>query len=424
MSVPINLDWIQFRNFVIQTSLKIDYAPEGINYFLYSSNGSSNFSAYITDPTEVLEFETTYKPFAFEVSTPPSGTLIPGAATEAKQNVGNVSLASIDTKTLGAGQAMMAFSSPVVIASNQSAIPAVQSGSWFVGQTGAWIVGSVQSGAWSVAQSGAWSVASTQNGVWTVGISGTVPISAVALPLPTGAAAETTLAAINTKTPSLGQAAMAASVPVAIASNQSAIPATQSGVWTIAAIQSGVWTVAVSGTVPISAAALPLPAGAATETTLSSVNTKIPALGQAVMASSQPVVIASDQALSVGLGVSSGKTTIGKTATLVTSSNSNDQVILTYTVTAGKTFYLEGFDWKTAKTTVDTTAATYGTISLETPSGTKIQTWIARDAGTDSFARFFAEPLPIPAGAIIRFVVTPANNTSYTWVTNLIGYEK
>jgi hypothetical protein len=52
----------------------------------------------------------------------------------------------------------------------------------------------------------------------------TQPISASALPLPTGAASETTLAAMNGKIPSLGQAAMAASQPVAIASNQTAIP--------------------------------------------------------------------------------------------------------------------------------------------------------------------------------------------------------
>jgi hypothetical protein len=58
--------------------------------------------------------------------------------------------------------------------------------------------------------------------------------------------------------------------------------------------------VPVSGTFwqatqPISAASLPLPSGAATEATLSALNTKTPALGQAVMASSQPVVIASNQ---------------------------------------------------------------------------------------------------------------------------------
>lgn len=54
----------------------------------------------------------------------------------------------------------------------------------------------------------------------------TQPVSAASLPLPTGAATETTLAALNTKTPSNGQAVMSASRPVVIASNQSAIPVT------------------------------------------------------------------------------------------------------------------------------------------------------------------------------------------------------
>jgi len=52
-------------------------------------------------------------------------------------------------------------------------------------------------------------------------ISGTVS-------LPTGAATETTLSSINTKTPTLGQATMANSSPVVIASNQSAITVAQS----------------------------------------------------------------------------------------------------------------------------------------------------------------------------------------------------
>lgn len=62
-------------------------------------------------------------------------------------------------------------------------------------------------------------VSANQAGTWNItNVSGTVS-------LPTGAATETTLAAINTKTPALGQAAMAASVPVAIANNQSNVPA-------------------------------------------------------------------------------------------------------------------------------------------------------------------------------------------------------
>jgi hypothetical protein len=139
----------------------------------------------------------------------------------------------------------------------------------------------------------------------------TVPISAVSLPLPTGASTEakqdtqitslgnieTSVAGIDTsanniessvagidtsanniessvssidgKLGSLGQKAMAGSAPVVIASDQSAIPASQSGTWNINN---------VSGTVS-------LPTGAATEakqdtgnTSLSSIDGKLPAL--------------------------------------------------------------------------------------------------------------------------------------------------
>lgn len=60
---------------------------------------------------------------------------------------------------------------------------------------------------------------------------GTLAVSVASLPLPTGAStsanqttANTSLSNIDTKMPALGQAAMSASQPVAIASNQSAVP--------------------------------------------------------------------------------------------------------------------------------------------------------------------------------------------------------
>jgi hypothetical protein len=59
-----------------------------------------------------------------------------------------------------------------------------------------------------------------------VSIAGTVAVSNASLPLPTGAATEATLAA---RIPVNGQALMAASVPVVIASNQSAFAVTTSG---------------------------------------------------------------------------------------------------------------------------------------------------------------------------------------------------
>lgn len=70
-----------------------------------------------------------------------------------------------------------------------------------------------------------------------------VPVSLSSAPLPTGAATETTLAALNTKTPSLGQATMANSQPVAIASDQAAIPVATNGVTatgTMAALNASV----------------------------------------------------------------------------------------------------------------------------------------------------------------------------------------
>lgn len=128
-------------------------------------------------------------------------------------------LSALNAKFGALGQAAMAASAPVVIASDQSA----------------------------------------------------VPVSAASLPLPTGAATEATLSAASAKLPAtLGQKAMAASLAVAIASDQS--------------------------TLPVSAASLPLPSGAATEATLSAASAKLPAtLGQKVMASSLAVAISSDQ---------------------------------------------------------------------------------------------------------------------------------
>lgn len=132
-----------------------------------------------------------------------SGTvsLPTGASTAALQTTGNTSLSSIDTKTLSAGQKVMASSYPVVIASDQSAVPSSQSGTWNI-----------------------------------TNISGTVS-------LPTGAATSalqttgnTSLNTIATNTPAVGQATMAASSPVVIASNQSNLPAniTQVGGSTLA----------------------------------------------------------------------------------------------------------------------------------------------------------------------------------------------
>lgn len=190
--------------------------------------------------------------------------------TSIDNQLGNVTTAvqSIDIKTPVQGQATMAASSPVVIASNQSAIPVsgpltdtqLRAIAVPVSLTSTTITGSVavtgpltdtQLRATPVPVSGTVStggltdtqlraspvpvsltsttitgtVAATQSGTWNItNVSGTVS-------LPTGAATETTLAAASAKFPTtLGQKTMANSLAVAIASDQTALPVSQSAV--------------------------------------------------------------------------------------------------------------------------------------------------------------------------------------------------
>jgi hypothetical protein len=122
----------------------------------------------------------------------------------------------------------------------------------------------------------------------------TQPISAVSLPLPTGAATEATLltrateatlltrvadATITARLNTLGQKLMAASAPVVIASDQSSIP--------------------------ITAASLPLPTGAATaanQTTLGSQTTKInDGTNTATVKAASTAAVATDTALVVAI---------------------------------------------------------------------------------------------------------------------------
>lgn len=118
-------------------------------------------------------------------------------------------------------------------------------------------------------------------------------ISASALPLPSGAASESTLSALSGKV-AAGPAVKAASTSVTIATDQGAIPisgtvtSTPSGTQTIAGsvsvtgtvstralTASDVVTIVPSGTTSISASSLPLPSGAASETSLASLRSDV-----------------------------------------------------------------------------------------------------------------------------------------------------
>ena len=212
-----------------------------------------------------------------------------GLATGALQTAGNASLSSLDTKTPAVGQALMAASRPVVLASNQSAL-AVTGTFWQATQP-------VSGTFWQATQ----------------------PISVTTLPLPAGASTESTLAAVSGKLPAtIGQKVLATSVAVAIASDQSVIP-----------VSGTFW----QATQPISVATLPLPAGAATSALQGTLNALFPAtLGQKAMAASLAVVVASDQS---SLPITAPTLTKGtQAATGLSVQNLKDagRVLKTYTV--------------------------------------------------------------------------------------------
>ncbi len=121
------------------------------------------------------------------------------------------------------------------------------------------------------------------------------------------------------------------------------------------------------------------------------------------------------------------RTNILKTGTLVTTAVTADQVVLTYTVTAGKTLYLQYWNLTAGLTVVPAnynTPIVYGNVSIETPSGTKVLT--KRFLGPLQIVYDFtlAEPILITGGTVVRVVCTPGITTSTTWVANLGGYEK
>jgi hypothetical protein len=116
-----------------------------------------------------------------------------------------------------------------------------------------------------------------------------------------------------------------------------------------------------------------------------------------------------------------------KTGTLTTTTVTADQVILTYTVTAGKTLYLEYFNVTCTLTVAPTnfnTPVIFGTSSLESPSGTKDMTWRFMGPQPQQHDSTFSEPIPIAAGVVIRAVTTPGITTSLTWIVNFGGYER
>jgi hypothetical protein len=198
----------------------------------------------------------------FPAVQPISATSLPlptGASTSALQTSGNASLTSIDGKLTTTGSGLEVDGSGV-IQPVSGTVAATQSGLWSVDVNNFPSIQAVsQSGAWTVAVNNFPSIqAVSQSGVWTTGRTWT----------------------LSSGTDSVNVGNFPATQAV-----------TQSGTWnvglnaganTIGIVDQGAggasaWKVDGSAvTQPISAASLPLPTGASTEATLSTLNGKVP----------------------------------------------------------------------------------------------------------------------------------------------------
>lgn len=198
--------------------IKVTLGADGVN----DGDVSASNPMPVTGPLTDAQLRAT--PIPVSASTLP---LASGASTSALQTSGNASISSIDTKTPALGQAVMAASSPVVIASDQSSVPI--SGPVTISGTPTVLL--------DASTLAALESTTVQNGAGASAVNiqdggNSITVDATALPLPTGAATETTLGTLladstfTGRINTLGQKTMANSTPIVIASDQSQIAVT------------------------------------------------------------------------------------------------------------------------------------------------------------------------------------------------------
>lgn len=152
-----------------------------------------------------------------------SSALPTGAATAALQTSGNASLASIDTKLT----APLSVTGPLTDTQLRASAVPVSLSSVPLPTGAATAANQVTEIASLASIDSKLTAPLSVTGPLTDAQlrASAVPVSAASLPLPTGAATETTLAAMSAKLPAtLGQTTSAASLAVVLASNQSSIP--------------------------------------------------------------------------------------------------------------------------------------------------------------------------------------------------------
>lgn len=205
----------------------------------------------------------------------------------------------------------------------------------------------------------------------------TQPVSAVSLPLPTGAATEATLATLAT---------------------EATLSALNTKVTTTA---NGIKVDGSAVTQPISAVSLPLPTGAATEATLSAISAQLPStLGQKTMANSFAVVIASDQsAIPVTFTPTATVEVIDfKKATAIAAAASD-----THSYTPGATVKLDQIE-----------ASASGQIKVEVKvgvTGSEVTKWVAFTSKGDLKASLkLPNPITVTTADSVLVIITNTDN--------------
>lgn len=186
-----------------------------------------------------------------KVTQPVSGTVTVNAGTNlntsalALETGGNLATTATNTGTVATNTTNI----PNVIGTAASAIPSKLLQIGGSDGTNARAISTTTAGIIKVDISG---TTANATAVKVDGSAVTQPVSASTLPLPTGASTETTLgtrlaeSTFTTRIPVQGQATMAASIPVTIASNQSTLPVSLASVPSHAVTNAGTFAVQVS----------------------------------------------------------------------------------------------------------------------------------------------------------------------------------
>lgn len=128
----------------------------------------------------------------------------------------------------------------------------------------------------------------------------------------------------------------------------------------------------------------------------------------------------------VSLSDTTGKSAVMKTGQLTTTAVTANQVVLTYTVTALKTLFLQYLNLQGRLTAASATGSVLGTMTVNI-GGVAVYTGDFVNPTNSTVVPLdlvLSEPIPVAAGTVVSITVTPTAVTSMRWTGNFGGFEK